>query len=103
MLKVLSKHGSNLPLCGWIDCFNGVSNMTASAGFCHPGKKKCEVIENVWYESKYQAHMIKETHPRDWDRLLDKIPAILAFRGHTSKVEELKVRPIWCISYNTIV
>jgi hypothetical protein len=64
-------------------------NGASSAGFSFPNRKKCEVMEEIEDLGNYMLHCIR-------DGLHVYVPPTkIAFRGHLSPIDELKVRSVW--------
>jgi len=64
-------------------------NLDSSAGFSFPGKKKSEVIEQVFDTASYIAHFVSA------GKSVYIPPAKLALRGHLSDADSNKTRPVW--------
>jgi len=60
-----------------------------AAGFSFPGKKKAEVIEELFDISSYILHQVRHGY------YVYETPCKLAFRGHLSPADDPKTRPIW--------
>jgi hypothetical protein len=60
-----------------------------SAGFSFPGKKKGEVIQDIFDVASYMQHFIQK------DRFVYVPPCKLALRGHLHDLEKPKTRAVW--------
>lgn len=75
--------------------FSQLDNPAANAGFSFPGYKKRDVLEPAFHMSRNILHRLKYGYK------VYQPPCLLAFRGHLSPVDDLKVRPIWIQPFET--
>ena len=66
-----------------------------SAGFSFPGKKKSEVMPEIYQEARYLAHRIKYSGDRFNPRRVRFAPCMAGNRGHLSPDDDIKTRLVW--------
>jgi len=76
--------------------FPKIKTLNTAAGASFPNKRKSEVILAAHNNAQYIKHGVKLGHK------LYKIPCMMGFRGHLSKKEEMKVRPVWIYPFEII-
>jgi len=67
-----------------------------SAGVSFPGKKKGEVLDQVYTEARWLGHRLKQGGKEKFDPRMTRIPPCLAgARGHLSPTDDVKTRLVW--------
>jgi len=67
-----------------------------SAGVSFPGKKKGEVMDQIYTEGRWLGHRMKQGGKTSFDpRFVRFPPALAASRGHLSSTDEVKTRLVW--------
>jgi len=75
----------------------GISNLSSSAGFSFPMKKKRDTIFEALHMAKGMMHRIK------YGLNCYQPPSKVAFRGHLSDINEPKTRPVWVAPFELLI